>query len=61
MVDDIRFKVSQNPDTHLIKLEVWRKYGDKVDDWINYESFTELSFKEFKQLGEYINSKIKKT
>ena len=57
---DIKFKVSQNPDTRLIKLEVWRKYGDKPDEWINDESLTGLSFEEFKKLGEYINSKTTK-
>ena len=60
MVDDIRFKVSQDPKNRLIKLEVWRQYGDKPDEWINDESLTGLSFKEFKKLGEYINSKTTK-
>lgn len=61
MSQDTKFKVVQSPDTHKIRLELWRKYGDKPDEWLNYESLTDLSVKELKELGLYIASLIEKS
>jgi len=55
MSQDTKFKIVQAPDTRKIKLEVWRRYGDKPDEWFTDESLRYLSVKEFKELGEYIN------
>jgi len=59
MSQDTKFKVVQSPDTHKIRLELWRKYGDKPDEWFSDEALTDLSVQEFKELRDYINSKIK--
>lgn len=61
MSQDTKFKVVQSPDTHKIRLELWRKYGDKPDEWLNDESLTDLSVKELKELGLYIASLIEKS
>ena len=55
MSQDTKFKIVQAPDTRKIKLEVWRRYGDKPDEWMTDESLTDLSVTELKELGEYIN------
>lgn len=59
MSQNTKFKVVQSPDTHKIRLELWRKYGDKPDEWFSDEALTDLSVQEFKELRDYINSKIK--
>lgn len=61
MSQDTKFKVVQSPDTHKIRLELWRKYGDKPDEWFSDESLTDLSIQEFKELGNYIISIIQKS
>jgi len=58
---DTKFKIIQSPDTHKIKLEVWRKYGDKPDEWMTDECLTDLSVLELKMLGDYIQDKIQKS
>jgi len=61
MSQDTKFKVVQSPDTHKIRLELWRKYGDKPDEWMTDESLTDLSVKELKELGLYITTLIEKS
>jgi len=58
MSQDTKFKVVQSPDTHKIRLEVWRRYGDKPDEWMTDESLRDLSITEFKELAAYINNII---
>ena len=61
MSQDTKFKVVQSPFTHKIKLEVWRRYGDKPDEWFSDEALTDLSVQELKELGNYIISLIQKS
>jgi len=61
MSQDTKFKVVQAPDTHKIRLELWRKYGDKPDEWMTDESLTDLSVQELKELGQYISKLIEKS
>lgn len=61
MSQDTKFKVVQSPDTHKIRLEVWRRYGDKPDEWMTDESLRDLSMAEFKELAVYINSIISRS
>jgi len=61
MSQDTKFKVVQSPDTHKIRLELWRKYGDKPDEWMTDESLTDLSVQELKELGLYITTLIEKS
>ena len=61
MSKDTKFKVVQSPDTHKIRLELWRKYGDKPDEWMTDESLTDLSVQELKELGLYITNLIEKS
>ncbi len=55
---DTKFKLSQNPQNHLVRLELWRKYGEKSDEWLSEEKFTDLTVKELEQLAEFITNKI---
>ena len=61
MSQDTKFKVVQSSDTHKIRLEVWRRYGDKPDEWFSYEALTDLSIQDFIELGNYIISIIQKS
>ena len=61
MSQDTKFKVVQSPDTHKIRLELWRKYGDKPDEWMSDEVLSDLSVQELKELGNYIISLIQKS
>jgi hypothetical protein len=58
-MNEIKFKVTQAPDTLRVKLEIWRKYGEKEDDWVCYETLTDMKVSELKALADYIYSKIK--
>ena len=61
MSQNTKFKVVQSPDTHKIRLELWRKYGDKPDEWMSDEVLSDLSAQELKELGNYIISLIQKS
>ena len=61
MSQDTKFKVVQAPDTHKIRLELWRKYGDKPDEWMSDEVLSDLSVQELKELGNYIISLTQKS
>ena len=61
MSQDTKFKVVQSPDTHKIRLELWRKYGDKPDEWMSDEVLSDLSVQELKELGNFIISLIQKS
>jgi len=61
MSQDTKFKVVQSSDTHKIRLEVWRRYGDKPDEWFSDEALTDLSIQDFIELGNYIISIIQKS
>jgi len=61
MSQDTKFRVVQAPDTHKIRLELWRKYGDKPDEWMTDESLTDLTVSEFKELVEYVLSVTKRS
>jgi len=61
MSQETKFKVVQAPDTHKIRLELWRKYGDKPDEWMSDEVLSDLSVQELKELGNYIISLIQKS
>jgi len=61
MSQNTKFKVVQSPDTHKIRLELWRKYGDKPDEWMSDEVLSDLSVQELKELGNYIISLIQKS
>jgi hypothetical protein len=61
MSQHTKFKVVQSPDTHKIRLEVWRRYGDKPDEWFTDESLTDLSVQDLKELGLYITTLIEKS
>jgi len=57
---DTKFSLRQNPQNHLVKLELWRKYGEKSDEWLSDEKFTDMTIKELEQLAEFITNKINK-
>jgi hypothetical protein len=57
--EETKFKITQAPDTLRVRLEVWRKYGDKKDEWMSDESFNDMTVSELKALADYIYSKIK--
>lgn len=54
MSDTTKFKVVQNKDTKKVQLELWHRYGDAQEDWMNYETFDDLSVSELKELKEYL-------
>jgi hypothetical protein len=57
--DTIKFKVSQDPTTKNLKLEIYRPYGDN-DDWMRVDAFNEMTTKELKCLTEYLVDLFKK-
>ena len=50
---DTKFSLRQNPQNHLVKLELWRKYGEKSDEWLSDEKFTDMTIKELEQLLDF--------
>lgn len=61
MSQNTKFKVVQSPETHKIRLELWRKYGDKPDEWMTDESLTDLTVSEFKELKNFLTDIFTKT
>ena len=56
---EIKFRIKQSPDTLRVKLEIWRKYGEKEDEWMCNENLTDITVSELKKLADYIYLKIK--
>lgn len=56
-----KFSFSQDKDTKLITISVFRKYGDKPDDWICYdEKIEDLTVEEIKGLQHKVNGLFEK-
>lgn len=60
MCNTIKYKASQDSDTKLISISVFRKNGEAIDDWIMYEKLEDLTVEELRYLRDYLCVLFKK-
>lgn len=56
--DSIKFKVTQNPTTKNVNLEIYRPYD--ANNWMRVDIFNEMTVQELKHLTEYLIDLFKK-
>jgi len=58
MMDTIKYKVVQHPETKELSLHILRPIDDK--EWMVVDHFNDMTVKELKHLADYIYSILKK-
>jgi hypothetical protein len=58
--DTVKYRMTQNPDTKNIELQIYRNYGTDKDEWVMVDRFNGLTSLELKCLADHIYSLFRK-